>query len=299
MENGIDIKNISIENNRDLYEKEKINESLKFAKTIINSDKKEKTNIHYYWRVPREFGYKQQSAIISSIVNHDLDKVKIILWSNIDLKSNLYFQEINQYVENRLWDPEKEAEGTPLENSHIFKNTIDDSLCWLGGDLFRLLCLYKYGGVYSDVDVLFLRDITPLTSTEFMYQWGTSGVSHNESRLEINGAIMHLNKGSELATQLIKQLEVIPPLPNTNMWGKDLYQQVRSKNKNWNIFPCAWFNTEWVTTELNSFKKVDDTPLYDGAFTWHWHNKWDDPIESGSKFDILDTIIRDKFSNLR
>ena len=299
MENHIDIKNISIENNRDLYEREKINESLEFAKTIINSDKKEKTNIHYYWRVPREFGHKQQSAIMSSIVNHDLNKVKIILWSNIDLTSNTYFKQISDYVENKIWNPEKEAKGTPLENSHIFKNTIDDSLCWLGGDLFRLLCLYKYGGVYSDVDILFLRDITPLTSTEFMYQWGSSGVQSTEPNIEINGAVMHLHAKSKLAEQLIKQLEIIRPIQNTNMWGKILYQQVRSKNKDWNIFPCAWFNTEWVGGEFIPFKQVDNPPLYDGAFCWHWHNRWDDPIESGSKFDILDNIIRDKFSNLR
>lgn len=296
----MNIKNISIENNRELYEKENVYPSLEFAKNITNDDFVDsRVNIHYYWRVPREFGHKQQSAIMSSIVNHDLNKVKIILWSNIDLTSNTYFKQISDYVENKIWNPEKEAEGTPLENSNIFNSTVDDSLCWLGGDLFRLLCLYKYGGVYSDFDVLFLRSILPLTSTEFMYQWGTSGTHSHAPNLEINGAVMHLQSKSRLASELIKQLEVITPIQNTNIWGKILYQQVRRKNKDWNVFPCAWFNTEWLLDNLNPFKKIDDIDLYDGAFTWHWHNRWDEPIDSGSKFDILDTIIRDKFSNLK
>ena len=28
--------------------------------------------------------------------------------------------------------------------------------------------------------------------------------------------------------------------------------------------------------------------MFDGAFTWHWHNRWDDVIEIGSKFQILE-----------
>ena len=26
----------------------------------------------------------------------------------------------------------------------------------------------------------------------------------------------------------------------------------------------------------------------DGAFAWHWHNRWDDRIEDGSKFQLLE-----------
>jgi hypothetical protein len=31
--------------------------------------------------------------------------------------------------------------------------------------------------------------------------------------------------------------------------------------------------------------------MYDGAFAWHWHNRWDDAIEPGSKFQILEAAI--------
>ena len=31
--------------------------------------------------------------------------------------------------------------------------------------------------------------------------------------------------------------------------------------------------------------------LYEGAFAWHWHNRWDDRIQEGSKFHRLEALI--------
>ena len=33
---------------------------------------------------------------------------------------------------------------------------------------------------------------------------------------------------------------------------------------------------------------------YDGAFAWHWHNRWDDRIEDGSKFQRLEARIDER-----
>ena len=295
----MNIKEISIKNNKKIFSPYFVQDSLDFANQIIDENFIEKVNIHYYWRVPKEFSYKQQTAIMSAIVNHDLNKVKINLWSNVDLSSNIYFKKIEKYVENKIWNPIEESKNTPLENSKIFNGPLDDDLCWLGSDLFRLVCLYKYGGIYSDMDVLFLRSILPLLKVEFAYQWGSPYCYYDGEDIEINNAIIHLKQKSKLAFDLLYNLEKMPIVPNGNMWGRGLFKYVKNVNKDLIVFPCAWFNTEWVVDNLNPFKKVDDIDLYDGAFTWHWHNRWDEPIEKGSKFDILDTIIRDKFSNLK
>ena len=37
----------------------------------------------------------------------------------------------------------------------------------------RLLVLHKYGGVWVDMDVVFLRDFKPLLDQEWMYMWGS------------------------------------------------------------------------------------------------------------------------------
>jgi hypothetical protein len=83
-------------------------------------------------------------------------------------------------------------------------NEINDSNCYLEGDVFRLLVLHKYGGIYIDMDVLILRDLSPLNELEFLYQWGTSGFNSNEPEMTMNGAIMRLDKNSSLSKEFLE-----------------------------------------------------------------------------------------------
>src|SRR4029078_3781138 len=59
------------------------------------------------------------------------------------------------------------------------------------------------------------------------------------------------------------------------------------------VYPSPFFNTEWQADP--EFEPFQCTParahLYEGALAWHWHNKWDDPIEPGCKFERLEAII--------
>jgi hypothetical protein len=43
----------------------------------------------------------------------------------------------------------------------------------------------------------------------------------------------------------------------------------------------------------NPFTKVDKVEVFEGAYAWHWHNKWDAIIEEGSKFRV---ILEEKFT---
>jgi hypothetical protein len=49
----------------------------------------------------------------------------------------------------------------------------------------------------------------------------------------------------------------------------------------------------------NSNNKTDH--LYDGVFSWHWHNGWREEIEVGSKWEILesrfDKEVKEKINN--
>jgi hypothetical protein len=276
------------------------NKALAFAKAIPETIYPEKTNFHFCWRVPGEFGRKQVLAIKSAIVTQNLENVNIILWSNVDLSRNEFIQPILRHIELRIYDPFKEALDTPLESLRLL--TKDDSHHWLGGDLFRLLILYKYGGVYCDQDVVLLRDFAPLLDQEFMYQWGTETINSSQNT-KINGAVMRMFKQSKLATDLITLLPAMPAGFDSTDWSATLYGEVRKTNKNWTIFPCAFFNTEWqlfinMGESAHPFKKGIDSNLdFDGAFSWHWHNKWDSVIEKGSKFCRLESKVNDTYAN--
>ena len=276
------------------------NKALAFAKAIPETVYPEKTNFHFCWRVPGEFGRKQVLALKSCITTQNLANVNIILWSNVDLSRNDWIQPIERHIELKIWDPVKEAEGTPLEGLRLL--TKDDEHHWLGGDLFRLLALYKYGGVYADQDVVFLRDFAPLLGQEFMYQWGTETPTSSQAT-KINGAVMRMFKESKLAAQLLQCLPTMPAGFDSTDWSATLYQHVRRYNKEWTVFPCALFNTEWqlyinMGESAHPFRKGPQSELdFDGAFSWHWHNKWDAPIEEGSKFQRLEAKVNERYAH--
>lgn len=276
-----------------------VNMALDFAKELEGIDPVAQTsNIHMYWRVPREFAEKQAIALKSVIATHDLTKVTIFVWSNVDLSSNPHIQPMLPYITLKIYDPIQESKGTVLEGWGGL--TAKDDLCWIDGDVFRLLILHKFGGIYIDFDVITLKSLYPLFGMEFMYQWGTSTI--NQMALGgMNGAVMGLVAGSQVSIDLLTEVKNTPIITGGTMFGSELYGRVRQRNKNWYIFPSGFFNTEWQcwVDGATFMKKCEQsTNLYEGAFTWHWHNKWDDVVEEGSKFDILSKITEDKFNKV-
>jgi hypothetical protein len=284
--------------NQDLYRPEKIYylNSLEFAKKL-NNDNRLKMIFHCLWRVPRDFGRKQLAVLKSIITSHKDKDIEINLWSNVDLSTNSFFKEVSEYVNLKLWDINEEIKGTILENCPSMSSVSDD-MCYLEGDVFRLLVLHKYGGFYIDMDVLVLRDMSPLNGVEFLYQWGTSGFNANEPNITMNGAVMKLDKGSSLSLEFLEKLSITNPAKNTTCWGNLLYSKIQ--NNDLTILPGVWFNSEWgfEDTKCEPFKRVENYSLFDGAFTWHWHNQWDAEIEKGSKFEILEGIIEEKFKKI-
>jgi len=290
---------INIEANKELYlfdSIERVKSSLDYAKNLPSSGFQDPVTFHFYWRVPREFSRKQILPIKSAIVSQNRKNTKFILWSNIDLSTNPYVEPLLPYIETRIWDVKEESKNTPLDNTNVLNGQLDDSLCYLGGDLFRLLCLHKYGGVYIDMDVVVLRDFEPILQHEFMYQWGSSGTTGSEPELKQNGAVMRLTSYSQLSYDLLNELTNTRANPQTTCWGSELYHKVWRNNKNWITFPCAWFNTEWGLPETEqpfkkNFEGNESSELFDGAFAWHWHNRWDEEIQDGCKFQILEDIV--------
>ena len=58
------------------------------------------------------------------------------------------------------------AEGAELEGSSVLAEVGDSDDGGGGGDpMFQLLVLWRYGGVWVDMDSLLTRDLTPLLET--------------------------------------------------------------------------------------------------------------------------------------
>jgi hypothetical protein len=296
-----------IDGNINLYKSDKpsYSASLEYAKNMqtILSDNPTPLLFHCFWRVPRSFGEKQM-AVLKSIVHHHrgLD-FEINLWSNIDLTESIReiceLQETSGQMSSRIrediqthlrvkkWNYNEERKDTILESSG--PDSFEDELCYLEGDLFRLLILHKYGGIYIDMDVLVLRDMSPLNHLEFLYQWGTSGTTENEPTMKMNGAIMRLNARSDLSLEYLELILETPPQKDTFCWGSDMYSNIRRNRVL--CLPGVWFDSEWgfEATENNPFGEVDAVDMFGGAYAWHWHNRWDAIICNKSKFRALES----------
>ena len=208
-------------------------------------------------------------------------------------------------VRLKAFHPEAEAAGTIYED-HLHLPRGKD---WLGpgrwrqslnvSNCLRILALGRYGGVYLDLDNLFLRDLRPLCTVDFLYQW--SGEPY------CNNAVLRFRKDSPNAwcvaertiemdscrPHAVLRLDQPPPLP------EPLY-----------VLPVFLFDPVWVAHDTakpindycNTFEDFfsDGAPItierfFPGAYTYHWHNQWTVPIGEST---LAGHLYRDVCSKL-
>ncbi len=292
----------------------------------IDASVKDRTIFHMFWNVlgdgDIEFGRKQLLPLRSFLATQDLEHTVLWIWSNRNLMENTNFLHWYEFEAGRLtidgmkpvvlkhYDVWEESKDTPLENYKVILEAADDKN-WAQGDVFRLLALYNYGGVYVDFDVAFLRDFTPLLDQDFMYNWSWKPNM-------MNGAIMHFRRASDpMVYTLLMGLSQTTPCPRSEVWSTQLYSRIHESVRNlalgfeWTVFPCGFFDPEWsfkltkeqkdnpVNAELmrfirNPFSRTKyNHHLFPGTFAWHWHGDWDKGIEEGSKWQIIEQYILD------
>jgi mannosyltransferase OCH1-like enzyme len=170
------------------------------------------------------------------------------------------------------------------------------------------MILHKYGGVWADMDIVFLRDFKPILDQEYMYQWG------GDTDFAYHGAcatVLAMKKESEFSHRMLDVVKTMPALGDTTIWGKDTFAKLWREWPNFTIFPSTFFNTQWLISKTDpefrsllghGFSKIqtDKDFLFLDAFAWHWHNtsNKDREIEEGSKFDWLrkrtDSLLKEK-----
>jgi hypothetical protein len=283
---------ISPDTHADLYHDWR--SALTFCRTLPDVSPREPVTFHMFWRQRRAgfwrkvrpFGRKQALAVKAFFATQDLSRCSLVLWSNEDLSRNPWLRPFAPQLRFRIYQPEAEARGTELAGRPELYGQ-QDGRAWRDADLFRILALHNYGGVYVDMDMVLLRSLGVLLDQEFVYQWDRfDGVYNN--------ALMHVRKRGDFARELINGVIAIPP--GRFNWGRENLRRAIDRGCAVTVFPSPFFNTEWQADPR--FKPFEKTPnsanLYDGAFAWHWHNRWDEPIQEGSKFQRLEARIERK-----
>jgi hypothetical protein len=285
--------NISFETRPELYTD--YEKCLEFLRTIDDNDyiyPDQLVNFHLYSEVKND---KELLAVTSFFATQNIDKCRLILWSDYDVKDNARLAPFKSLIDFRVFDPIEEAKGTPLDSlTNVLCAT--DSRHYMISGLLRFLALYKYGGIWYDMDMVLIRDLKPILNQEFAYMWGSETDFYGFGPC---AAFMGIQKGSQHATVCLDELIKAPIVPNSVSRDHEMLAKVY-RRRPFTVFPSVFFNTEWqinvkhrglgTAIEGGWFCKTEySTCLFLEAFAWHWHNssKKDLVVEPGSKFHLL------------
>lgn len=199
---------------------------------------------------------------------------------------------------------ETEIIGTPFESFLGKQNPWDieegKQAGWnkvsLYGDWVRLVVLYKYGGLYFDMDTLFIKPIEDVIAkhSQFVTTW------HRNPKIS-NNCIMFFFKDSpefiELAHMAVKEKR------SASWFGfKGLTRPTMSKNIDMihscyidYCLGCKKCDCHWIFYKINAtFDKLYKN-IYRRSYVYHWHNAYTDPISSDSYFARLEKEFDGKF----
>ena len=282
-------------------------EGLAFLNTIKEEDHSYPDEVTYFHLYTEVRTPKELLAIKSYLATQDLEKTRLIVWSDYDISDQENIQPYKNFVDFRVYNPKELAEGTPLEGVETHLTTGGDHNHWMSSGVMRFLVLYKFGGIYFDMDMVLLRNFKPILGQDFAYQWGSSTDFAKERRWEANcngpcAALLGALQGSTFIKSCMDQLVTTLPTGGT-CYDEDMLGYVYAKNS-FTVFPSTFFNTEWLISKVSpeerdkvklgwfENKLEDRAHLFLDAFAWHWHNSSNKHKEvvRGSKFDLLDKL---------
>jgi hypothetical protein len=306
---------ISFNENPELYKDSyKCLDFLKNSTFELGKYPEEITNFHVYSEVKNE---KELLCIKSFFATQNLDKCKLILWSDYEVSDNPLLSPYKKNIDFRIYSPESEFKDTRLEGNKKWAAASDQKHYMKSGAL-RFLAAHKYGGIWVDMDMVLLRDFQPLLDQEWAYMWGSELDFENFGPC---AAMFSIKKKSRLSDLCIDEIINTDVCPDSTVLDHVLLAKVYKKHK-FDVFPSVFFNTEWqmntsfvngerkydpngIGTKIESgwFKKNEySSLLFLQAFSWHWHNSsYKNHIpEEGSKFDHLNkmTDVRLKYKGI-
>jgi hypothetical protein len=217
-----------------------------------------------------------------------------------DFEPNRRFVESFADVPNIIFRPfiaEREIQGTVYgRNPDIFIGKTRAAT----SDLVRLLILLKYGGVYFDLDVLFLKDLRPISGADFLYQWSNIACANSAvfcARAATDSLIALAERSLQLGTFHPRRLLAFHSLEN--LPGKLI------------VLPSFMFDPVWIAQDTriptneycNTFEdffrrdcRVLLHAFFNSSYAYHWHNQWATPIRPDCVAGYLNEEITTEFA---
>lgn len=237
----------------------------RLARNISNSRYCSPVIFHTYWASP-PVPPQVPLYVVSFLTTQDLEFAQLWIWSRkgISLEQDPRMSPFLGHP-NIQFRQYSGADIVQALNSTSIPETLflaNDAHYWLETDLFRVLILHTFGGIYTDMDFLYLRNFGPILGQEWLYQWGSHCV-------DMNGAVMRLFARSDLGRALLEHILSVPPQAGTTAWGRDTYRAV-SRHTQILRYPSCFFNPTWLTGH-DIYKGGTHRNSWHGAFGFHLH----------------------------
>lgn len=264
-------------------QKEILDESLLEANKLPSSTYAEDLIFHAYWdgELVEQHLISITSCWLFNVKGRSNRKIKLWVKNSPDNKCK---EEISKYADIIEYDFEEQVLGTPFEGKSFY--AIERPAYF--SDVVRYGLLYKFGGLWFDLDVFFLKSIDPVLSSfsekVFLYRW-----SHEEFP---NGAIYFSPAPKD--HELTKIIDIF--LEKNIGFGFNETKVGFDTDVGFTVLPCAWFDPAWLENDcFDDFSqffyrnKASYTlnNFFSGAFAYHWHNRWNFPIKEGSVISDL------------
>jgi hypothetical protein len=229
---------------------------------------------------------------------------KIILWGDLDFEKNEWYDKISEICDIKIFDLKYEIKDTFFERKQIVSRNNQYSYI---SDIIRYVLLYKYGGVWFDLDIFFLRNIDKLLCNFkddiCVYNWAEQNYP--------NGA--YLQNISKLNPKFEKFVSYL--IDRNQGFGFQESQLTFDSPVDLLVLPCSWFDGPFCIDfpepfdilsnggpDLKSFfryteNKVNLDNFAVGAFCYHWHNLWYESYDENSFFDRLKNDLINKTNN--
>ncbi|KAG1465334.1 hypothetical protein G6F56_004908 [Rhizopus delemar] len=206
------------------------------------------TTFHTFWK-GREFSKQQLNAVRSFLHTQPTSNLIVWVFDEESLKKSKRWQSIttNRVRHQTITDDLiKEIPGTELTENVI-----------------RLATLYQYGGVWFDLNVLFVRDLSPLLDQEWMSQ----GNCQEAKPYRFTGSMMHFFKHSHYLCEILSSGR-----PSFDLYSR-IYDRYLGHNlKPWTILP--WCYTDPAQCNTGHPGTKFDKDKLSSIFVYHLRPSW-------------------------
>jgi hypothetical protein len=261
---------------------------------------------HSFWKIDESKPYHIRVLILqilSYLTTQDLAKTKLVLWVQNEFSENVnktLTSKFGYFISDRNIEV-RVLNTTDLCSTGLYKAHFDtcvstnNSNSVAFSDFIRFLVLYKYGGIYTDGDVIFLRDMRPFWEKNFVHRW-SYGTSYNTA---VMGLKLNRSQGIEAIFDYVLNNRVFAA---KNLVGRFYPSRIKDTILALNngggfnytdfevyhsvLFDPAWLCNDKIIGRLNNqsvciFSEFYDTVItaeefdfnkfYGGAFTIHLH----------------------------